>query len=246
MVEHAHQRSNAADRHERMRIAPSDEIMRDVRATIELHPFANPMPLGFVGLSMATLALAAVNLSWIGPAQDHAVAIALLAFVVPLQGIACLGGLASRDAVAGTAMGILAATWAVAGFVLLGAAPGSTSAGLGVVFEIAAIALALPALAALASKLVVAAILIGAMLRIASSGVYQLTGSDAWKATTGWIGVVLGALALYAALAMLLESTLTRTILPLGRRGRGRRAVEGSLSDQLVSVANEPGVRQQL
>ena len=52
-----------------------------------------------------------------------------------------------------------------------------------------------------------------------------------WKATAGVIGLVLCALALYAALAMALEDALGRTVLPLGRR---------------APIDGEPGVREQL
>jgi uncharacterized protein len=223
-----------------------EQVLGAVRPVVELRPLASPMPLGFIGLSMATLGVAAVNLGWIPAAQQHQIAVALLAFVVPLQGIACLGAMRGRDPVAATAMGVLAATWAVAGLVLLGAAPDSTSEGLGVVFLLAALAMTLPAVGALFSKVVVALVLFGAVLRFASSGVYQLTGNDAWKAATGWIGVALGVLAIYAAFATLLEGVTSKTVLPLGRHGRGQSAITGGLAEQTLTLANEPGVRQQL
>jgi len=60
------------------------------------------------------------------------------------------------------------------------------------------------------------------------------------------VWLALFALALYAALAAELEDAQKRAVLPLGRRGRGAAAVEGSLVDQAKEVASEPGVRQQL
>jgi hypothetical protein len=223
-----------------------EEVLSAVRPVVELRPLASPMPLGFIGLSMATLALAALNLGWIPTADQHQIAITLLAFVVPLQGIACLGAMRGRDPVAATAMGALAGTWAVAGLVVLGSAPGSTSKGLGVVFLLAALAMTLPAIGALFSKVVVALVLFGAVLRFASSGMYQMTGDATWKSVTGWIGIALGVLAIYAAFATLLEGVTSKTVLPLGRHGRGLTAITGGLAEQTLTLANEPGVRQQL
>jgi hypothetical protein len=37
-----------------------------------------------------------------------------------------------------------------------------------------------------------------------------------------------------------------RTLLLLGRRGKGEQAVKGTYAEQIANVAHEPGVRQQL
>jgi hypothetical protein len=50
----------------------------------------------------------------------------------------------------------------------------------------------------------------------------------------------------YAALALELEGTESRTVLPLGRVGSSREALDGHPADQVDRVATEPGVRQQL
>jgi hypothetical protein len=73
---------------------------------IVLRPLAGSLALGFVGLSMATITVTALQLGWIPTAQQHEVAIALLAFVVPIQGIASIFGFLGRDGVAATGMGI--------------------------------------------------------------------------------------------------------------------------------------------
>jgi hypothetical protein len=39
---------------------------------------------------------------------------------------------------------------------------------------------------------------------------------------------------------------LKRPMLPLGRRGKGRQALEGTYSDQVAALTHDPGVRQQL
>ena len=215
-------------------------------ARVNLRPIASPMPIGFIGLAGGTITLAALNLGWIPKSEGTNVALALIAFVFPLQLSAAIFGILSRDGVTGTAMGVLAGTWLTIGLVMLTSPPGSTSDALGVLLMVAAVAMLWPAAGAWLSKLVPATVLTLAALRFASSGMYQLTASDSWADTTGWIGIVLGAAALYAALASLLENVSKKTVLPMGRRHRARQAVEGGLTEQLVDLTHEPGIRNQL
>lgn len=229
---------------EAARIELTDRL-EDV-ARITLRPFASPMPLGFVGLAGATIPLAAMNLGWIPASEGKTLALVMLAFVFPLQLLASIFGVLARDGVAGTAMGILAGTWATVGLVTLTAPPGSTSDGLGVFLIVAAIAMLWPAVGAWMSKLAVGVVLTLASLRFATSGLYHLTGSTDWEHAAGWIGLLLGAVALYAALAALLEGVSKKTVLPMGRRQRGRAAVEGGFAEQVVDLTHEPGVRNQL
>ncbi|MHB1928320.1 MAG: hypothetical protein ACYCUG_02635 [Acidimicrobiales bacterium] len=51
---------------------------------------------------------------------------------------------------------------------------------------------------------------------------------------------------LYAALAFEIEEQRRRTVLPTGRRGAGRRAVDSDLAHQVEKVANEGGARRNL
>jgi uncharacterized protein len=60
------------------------------------------------------------------------------------------------------------------------------------------------------------------------------------------VGLVLFALAVYVAFAAELEDAKGETVLPLGRRMKGRLALDGSLDEQLKHAPNEPGVRAQL
>ncbi len=50
--------------------------------------------------------------------------------------------------------------------------------------------------------------------------------------------------ALYGGLALLLEESYQRMVLPLGRRGRSRTSLEGG--HQVHQAEQEPGVRRQL
>ena len=62
----------------------------------------------------------------------------------------------------------------------------------------------------------------------------------------GWLGVPLAVFALYGGLALLLEESTQRMVLPIGRRGRSRTSLEGSFAHQVRQAEQEPGVRRQL
>jgi len=229
-------------------VAAREELARrlDAVTRVNLRPVAPATPVGFLGLAGATTVLATMNLGWIPTSEAHTIALVMIAFVFPLQGTASIFGFLSRDGVVATAMAILAGTWLTVGLAVLTSPPGSTSDALGVLFIVSAVAMLLPALGAAVSKVVPALVFATAALRFATSGIYQLTSATTWNRITGWVGIVLGVLAVYAALAALLESVHKRTVLPLGRRSKGRQAVEGGLTEQLLDVTHEPGVRSQL
>jgi uncharacterized protein len=199
---------------------------------VMLRPVASPLPLGFLALALATIPFTAVQLGWVPPTEGRVAAIGAVAATVPLQLLASVLGFLARDVVAATGMGVLAGTWGTVGLTTLTSPPGAVSAGLGVFLLTAGVCMWVPAAAAMA-KLVPATVMALAGLRFVVTGAYELTGSAAWKAAAGWVGLLLGAVAVYAALALALEANAGRTVLPLGRRGP-------------IDVATEPGVRPQL
>jgi succinate-acetate transporter protein len=212
---------------------------------ITLRPIANPLPVGFLALAGGTLLLSGLQLGWVEPAETHTVGLIVIAFVVPLQFLTAVFGFLARDVVAGTGMAILSGTWLSIGLVTLTAAPGSTSDALGLLLILAAIAMLVPAAAA-TGKLVAAAVLVTTALRFAVTALYQLTGSGTWKTTAGVVGLALCALAVYTALAMALEDSKRRTLLPLLRRQTGADAITAGLGRQVTDVEHEAGVRAQL
>jgi succinate-acetate transporter protein len=222
------------------------EADRRAEARIVLRPLANPLPLGFLALAAGTLLLAGLQLGWLGAEEGQAVALALLAFVFPLQLLASIFGYLSRDIVAGTGMGVLSGTWLTISLVMLTSPPGSTSDALGLFLLLAFVAMLIPGLAASFGKLVPAAVLGGAALRFGVTGIYELSASPTWEDIAGVVGLALCALALYTALAMALEDVRRHTVLPLLRRNSGRSSIEGSLSDQTAGLEHEAGVRGQL
>jgi succinate-acetate transporter protein len=165
---------------------------------------------------------------------------------VPLQFTASVIGFLARDGVAATGMGLLAGIWLALALVTYTSPPGSTSNALGLFLAVAAVAIWIPAGSAALSKLIPAIVLATAGLRFLVTGVYQLTGDHGWEDAAGMVGLALAVIAVYAALATELEDVTKRTVLPLGRRGKGAQALDGVLYDQVAQVHKEPGVRLQL
>ncbi|MFL5818158.1 MAG: GPR1/FUN34/YaaH family transporter [Conexibacter sp.] len=215
-------------------------------ARIVLRPLGNPLPLGFLALAAGTLLLSGLQLGWLQPSDGQDVALILIAFVFPLQLLTATFGYLARDVVAGTGMGVLAGTWLSIGLVTLTSPAGATSDALGLFLLLAATAMLVPAAAATTGKLVVGAVLGTTALRFAATGLFQLTASGTWEDVAGIVGLVLCALALYAALAMALEDARRATVLPLGRRGAGADALDAGLGAQLQHIEQAAGVRQQL
>ena len=206
----------------------------DDSTRIVLRPIANPLPLGFLALAGGTLVVAGLQLGWVEPAEGHDVALILIAFVFPLQLVTSVFGYLGRDVVAGTGMGLLAGIWLAIALVMLDAPPGSTSDALGLFLLIGAVAMAVPASVASVAKLIPAAVMAGAALRFATTGLYELTASKGWEDATGIVGLALCAIAVYAALALALEDVRGKTVLPLGRRDARRASMSPA------------GVREQL
>lgn len=84
-------------------------------------------------------------------------------------------------------------------------------------------------------RVAAAAVLIVAVPRFAVTGVAELMGSQGWLRAAGWVGLLLCAVSVYAALAFELEAATGRAWLPIGRvAGRSTR------------LADEAGVRRSL
>lgn len=99
---------------------------------------------------------------------------------------------------------------------------------------------------ALTGKPLFGVLLMMGACRFALTGVYQATGITSVEQAAGWLGVPLAVFALYGGLALLLEESKQRMVLPLGRRGRARSSLEGSFAHQVKQAELEPGVRRQL
>ena len=84
------------------------------------------------------------------------------------------------------------------------------------------------------------------------AGADQLTAlaglqyADSVQYASAIVGLVLMVIAFYAALALDLEDTQRKTVLPVLRVGEGKVSVEGSMEEQIERVQREAGVREQL
>lgn len=214
-------------------------------ARIVLRPIGTPLPLGFVGLAAATAVLSAFNLGWIPPGEQHQVAIVLIGFAFPLQGLATVLLFLARDAPAGAGIGVLSVTWLTLGLLLLVSPPGQRSATTAVLLFAAAAALLPSAVTTSLSKLVPGTVMAASAGRYLLTGLYEKLGGAGWEHAAGWEGVVLAGLALYGAFASDLEGSFHRDVLTLGRHGRGAAAMRAAMGAQAAELEREPGVRPQ-
>lgn len=190
--------------------------------------------------------LASLQVGWIAPAEGRLVAVALLGFAAAAQLVASIFGFLGRDAGVGTAMGQLALIWLVTSISMLSQPPGATSDALGMFLVFAGVSLLVTAGVTSLSKLIPAAIFALAAIRFLTTATYELGAGKRWEDLSGILGLALAALAIYAALASQLEDALGKPVLPLGRRGRAKVALEGSLLEQVKHTPNEAGVRTML
>ncbi|MDQ6783186.1 MAG: GPR1/FUN34/YaaH family transporter [Actinomycetota bacterium] len=218
----------------------------ETMSRITIRPIGSPLPLGFAALGAASVVLSGVQLGWVPIEESHQAAVAVIAFAVPLQLLASVFGFLARDSVGGTGMGLVAGSWLVTGLLTLLSPTGGRSPTLGLLLFFAAAALMVPTCAAALGKVVAAIVMFGTSGRFALTGIYEFRGGRGWEHLSGWWGVGLCVVALYAALAFELEDTRRRTILPVLRHGVGRRAVQGGIGSELDRVELEAGVREQL
>ena len=85
-----------------------------------------------------------------------------------------------------------------------------------------------------------------AFFRFGLNGLYGLTSSAGIQTASGIGGCAIFLLSLYGGLALSLEDVQYRTVLPFGRRGEARQAIEGELGEQVGPLEKEAGVRKQL
>lgn len=217
-----------------------------VRHAVFLRPIASSMPLGLLGLAVATMTLAGLEVGWVPTAASHDVAWILITFAAPVQFLASILGFLARDTVVGAGFGVQAAAWLTIGVIVGHSPPGSRSLALSLFLFVAAAAL-IPSIAvASVSKGIVGMVLALTAARWAITGVFERVGTAPWKAAAGWEGLALCVVALYAAAALEVEDQRGRTVLPTLRRGAGRRALADGLAASSDRLDRESGVRNQL
>ena len=189
---------------------------------------------------------AALDAGWVKETQGHSIGLLLAGFVAPLELVATIFAFLARDTVAAATLGLFAGSWFVGGLAAMQAKPGQLDPAVGYFLLAFTVVVVLLAVAALLGKPFIAVLLLISAVRGLLSAIHQLGGGAIWNHAAGWVALVIFCVAMYGGIAFLLEDALGRTILPLGRRGGSREAMEGSLSDQLRGLEDEAGVRHTL
>ena len=213
---------------------------------VVLRPVASPLALGFYGVAGSSLTLSGLELGWIPHSEQVEVGLIVVLFTALPQFVGALIAFFARDPLAATTMGVLAAAWGVDGMVLAVAAPSSTTSALGTVLLVAGLAALVSAAQAASVKLVQAAVVAATGSRFVLTAIYQLDGGAGIRTASGVAGLVVTAIAIYAAAALGLEEAKHRAVLPTGRRSEGAKAMTGDLLRQTEDVTREAGVRSGL
>lgn len=212
---------------------------------IMLRPMGSPLPMGFLGLAIATTGFSGLQLGLVPEEETRIVALAALLVTVPLMGLASIFGVLARDPVASTSMGVLGGIWALLAAVKLTTEPGTQTTALGLLLIVAGMAVLVPIAGAL-QKVMVAVVMVGSGLRFSLTGLSELTASPVAETVAGAAGLVLALLALYTALALELEDAKGYAVLPLFRRGDASLATRHDIGAQVKGLARETGVRTEL
>jgi succinate-acetate transporter protein len=219
-------------------------IHPQVRITVR--PYGSVVPLGFFAFGIGMFLYAAFDAPWVPAAQGKDVGLMLATFVAPLEGVATVIAFLARDTMSGVALGLFTGSWLMTGLATMQAKPSTLSPAEGYFLIAFSIAVGLLSFVAWLGQPLIATLLTVSVVRGVLSAVYQLGGGAGWNHTAGWLALAIFCVAMYGGLAFLLEDAKGRAILPLGRRGSSREAIEEGLDVQLAGLADEAGVRKHL
>ncbi|OKJ62786.1 hypothetical protein AMK29_20165 [Streptomyces sp. CB02261] len=216
--------------------------LRDM-TRITLRPIASPMPLGFYTVAIASTLVGCLQLGMFEDGAERAVALTILpAFILQLL-VGCLA-FGARDVLAATLMACFSGMWLASSLILATQPPGGARV-LGVLnlcFALFALSMASVAKPKRALWLV----LCTAVPRFSAAAAANLTGVHWLAGISGALGLLLAAVAMYAAFALMLEDMRGQEVLPIGRTGPAHQAVNGDLTVQLRNLERHAGVRRTL
>ncbi|CAM5655000.1 GPR1/FUN34/yaaH family protein OS=Kitasatospora aureofaciens OX=1894 GN=GCM10010502_04770 PE=3 SV=1 [Kitasatospora aureofaciens] len=210
---------------------------------ITLRPIASPMPLGFFTVAISSVVTSSLQLGLIDGAHRQAVALTVFSAFV-LQLLVSVLAFGARDVIAATLMGGFAGAWLANGLVTSTDAHGGGQV-LGVMNLTFTVFAALMASVAKPKKVLWVLLLI-AVPRYFVAGLYGLSGAAWLGQAAGALGMLLAAVAMYAAYALMLEELRGREALWIGRSGHVREAMHAGLADQLNRLERQAGVRRTL
>jgi len=213
---------------------------------IVLRPLASPLPLAFFAFGAGSLMLSGLQLGLIPSSETHSVALVQVAFVFPPLALSSVLAFLSRETLGATIMALISSSWLANGLIDLTTPPASTNATQGLLALALSAILLLVGAGAVFGKPLLGLVIALASARFAMNGLYEMTGASGFETTSGIVGCVIAAIALYGGLALGLEDLHGKSVLPIGRRGAARRAFEGDLGEQVGPLESEAGVRKQL
>lgn len=212
-----------------------------------LRPVGTPVAIGLGAIAIGTVMLSALQFGWIaGAQQQHTVAFVALAAAFPLELLAAVFALLSRDALVGTGFAVFSSVWSVTGLSLLSGPAGATNDALGIFLLTGSALLALLFISAGRSRLVFGAIILSGCARLCLTGLYEIKSTHGLKEAAAILGLVLAGACAYGIVALLTEDLPRRSLLPVGRSGRAASSLGGGLREQLEDLEHEAGVRRQL
>jgi succinate-acetate transporter protein len=214
-----------------------------VARQITLRPYGNPLPLGFFSFAVGMVLMAGTGLGWLSTVADVRTAgILMAAFVFPLELIATVFALLTRDTPTAAALGLYSTLWLALGLVTTLDPATQVSRPVGLL--LGAFALMLVPLAVLAAfgKVLICLVLGVSAVRSGFAAAYQL-GAPHWTDRVSGIGaLVLLALACCAGTTLLVEDLRGSA----GLVGRRKQAAAAMRAEQPGEHPAEPGVRPQL
>jgi hypothetical protein len=176
-------------------------------------PGATPLPITFLGLTIATTLYAGFETGVLPTADFHTVGWLVLAIPVPLQFVPAVWGLIRGELAAATASSVLGTTWlAIAIATITGrvGAPGPSKAESLLLFASSAALVVSVATELVDAKVVTAIVMAVAACRFTLTGVSGLAHTQGWATTAGVVGFVLAGVAFAGAFYVELRNALNR------------------------------------
>ncbi|CAM5227081.1 hypothetical protein GCM10010329_46880 [Streptomyces spiroverticillatus] len=210
---------------------------------INLRPVASPMPLGFFAVAIASVLTGCLQLGVLDATARQAVALCVLpAFA--LQLLVSVIAFGARDVIAATLMGTFAGSWLAYALVTgTGAPQGHEVLG---VFNLVFLCFGALMASVTRPKRALWWVLVVSLPRWAATGLAGVTGVHWLTGAAGGLGILVALVSAYAAFALLLEDVRSEEVLPIGRTGPARHALEGDLGVQLRNLERQAGVRRTL
>lgn len=174
---------------------------------------ATPLPITFLGLTIATTIYAGYETGILPKADFHTVGWLVLAIPVPMQFFPSVWGWIRGELAAATGSAVLGATWlalALASITSPAGAPGPSKAESLFLFAAAAGLVVSVGTEAVDGRFVPALVLLTASVRFALTGVSGLTHAQSWATAAGVTGFALAGVAFSGAFFLELRSALSR------------------------------------